>query len=390
MSSVSDAVLVGMGALAAAVWLAALAATVRAVVVLPRMHALPIPAREWPRLSVVRPACNEAERLAAATRTTLAMDYPDLQVVLVDDRSTDDTPAIVEALAADLGVVAVHVDALPAGWLGKLNALQRGVERADGDWLLFADADAHFAPGTAQRAIAYADAQALDFVSVLPGVERADFLADATFSSANALLALGTRPWKIERDEHTIAATGAFMLVRRTAFERTPGFEWLRLEVADDFGLCLLIKRHGGRAGFLVAPNCVRLTWYASFAELTEAMQKNFFAIAGRFSPARCVVQVVALIALALGPFLPLFALSSPWALPVALAALGASAANGLLTAWWTDRPLLSAALPSIGLLATAFVVARAAIVGVRQGGIIWRGVLYRTEDLRDVQHVRL
>lgn len=377
-----------LGALAGLCWLVVLAATVRGVLSLPRLSHLAVGDRDWPRVSLVRPACNEASRLEDATRQALALDYPDLQVVLIDDRSTDETPAIIDRLAEDERVEVAHVTALPAGWLGKLNAMRLGVERADGDWLLFADADSHFAPKTLQRAIGWADDREIDFVSVLPGVERADFLADAVFSAANGLLCASTRPWRIDRDDETIAATGAFMLVRRTAFERTPGFEWLRLEVADDFGLCLMIKRHGGRAGFLVAPRSVRLLWYDSFADMAVSMQKNFFAISGRFSVARCLVQAALLVLLALGPFAPLFA-DSPWSLPVAVFAIAASSANGLLVAWWSDRPWLTAALPAIGLLATAFIVVRSAVVGARQGGIIWRGVLYRTEDLRGAQRVK-
>ena len=376
-------ILTGLG------WLVALAATVRGVLSLPRMQDLEFPERHWPRVSLVRPACNEAARLEDATRQALSLDYPDLQVVLIDDRSTDETPEIVDRLAKDERVVAIHVTELPDGWLGKLNALRLGVQAADGEWLLFADADSHFAPETLQRSIAWADHHAIDFVSVLPGVERADVLADATFSAANGLLCAGTKPWRIAHDDDTIAATGAFMLVRREAFERTPGFEWLRLEVADDFGLCLMVKRHGGRAGFIVASKSVRLRWYDSYREMAVSMQKNFFAITGRFSPTRCLLHAVALVIFALGPFAPLLA-DSPWSPIIATVAIGAGLLNGLIVAWWTDRPILTAALPWLGLLTTAFIVVRSALVGQQNGGIFWRGVLYPTELLREEQRVRL
>lgn len=381
--------LLGLGAITGILWLGALIATLRGVMSVPRMRDVEVSDRDWPRISLVRPACNEGLRLEAATQQALSLDYPDLQVVLINDRSTDETPAIIDQLAGDERVVAVHVSELPDGWLGKLNAMEQGVKHADGEWLLFADADSHFAAGTLQRAVTYADRAEVDFVSVLPGVEHADFLADASFSAANAFLCAGLQPWKIERDDTTIAGTGAFMLVRRTAFERTPGFEWLKLEVSDDFGLCLMIKQHGGRAAFLVAPKSVRLTWYASFGEMVTSMQKNFFAISGRFSGARCLLQAIVLVMLAVGPFAALFA-DSAWSLPVGLVGIGASVLNGLIVAWWTDRPIVTALLPWLGLLATAFIVIRSAIIGVRNGGIIWRGVLYRTEDLRDVQRVKL
>lgn len=387
-----DGVLIGVGAVTSVVWLAALAASLRAIRSVPRLDDLPLPERRWPTVSLVRPACNEAESLETSTRSALAGGYPDLQLVLVDDRSDDATPALVDRLAAEEErVVGVHVDELPDGWLGKLNAMQRGVEHADGEWLLFADADSHFAPGALRRAIAWADEREVDFVSVLPGVERADLFADAVFSVANALLPLATTPWRIEHDDDTVAATGAFLLTRRVAFERTPGFEWLRLEVSDDFGLCLMIKRFGGKAGFLVAPRSVRLTWYGDFGEMVRSMQKNFFGIAGRFSVPRCLVQAAATTILAVGPFLPLLAAGRVrWAFGVAGVGIGASLLDGVLVGRWTDRPMLSAVLPWFGLILTAGIVVRSAIVGARQGGIVWRGTLYRSDDLRDAQRVRL
>ena len=103
-----------------------------------------------------RPACNEAAHLESAARTILDQDYPQLEIILVDDRSSDGTGALIDLLAReDARVKAIHIDKLPDGWLGKVHALQRGVERAEGEWLLFTDADVHFAPTMLRRAVAY-------------------------------------------------------------------------------------------------------------------------------------------------------------------------------------------------------------------------------------------
>src|SRR6185369_2740694 len=108
--------------------------------------------------SVVVPACNEARTIERALTSLLAQDYPDLEIVLVDDRSSDETGAIIEHLAAsDRRISAIHVRELPAGWLGKVHALQRGLERARGELVLFTDADIHFAPGALRRAVAWVE-----------------------------------------------------------------------------------------------------------------------------------------------------------------------------------------------------------------------------------------
>ncbi len=373
------------------VWLSAAVATAYGMLAIPRLASVPIDERNaWPRVTVVSPACNEDERVDDALRSVLALAYPELRIVAVDDRSTDRTGEILDELASsDPRLTALHVDHLPDGWLGKLNALRIATETADGEWLLFMDADTHLEAGTLRRAISYMDRDGVDFLSVLPQTRSAGWLGDAAFHVAYAMLCLTSRPWKI-RDARSkaIAATGAFMLARKSVFDQTPGFEWLKLEVGDDFGLCLMMKEHGGRCDFLCGRGAVSLTWYASFREMSHAMQKNFFAITGRFSPARMTIQIAVLVWLAL---FPLLALSGPpWLLAAALAGLAMQIASAALGALWSGRTLAPSLLAPLGLLLTAYIVGRAAIVGVRQGGISWRGVLYPSELLKPAQRVKL
>jgi cellulose synthase/poly-beta-1,6-N-acetylglucosamine synthase-like glycosyltransferase len=99
------------------------------------------------RVSILVAARNEAEKMPGAIATLLALDYPSYEIVAADDRSEDSTGAILEAAARkDARVIPVRVDSLPSGWLGKPHALQRAYERASGEWLVFTDADVHFAP----------------------------------------------------------------------------------------------------------------------------------------------------------------------------------------------------------------------------------------------------
>src|SRR4029077_180127 len=106
-------------------------------------------------------------------------------------------------------------------------------------------------------------------------------------ASSRGLIGL-PRPWEATDPRSAKAiGTGAFNLVRRTAFERTPGFEWLRLEVADDIGIGLMMKRFGGRPGLVLGRGQVRCNSYPTFFDAARGLEKNGFAQAARFSPWR-------------------------------------------------------------------------------------------------------
>lgn len=333
--------------------------------------ALRRPAPAGPRaatVTIVTPARDEVDGVTAAVESMLATGA---RVVAVDDRSVDGTGAALDALAGRApGLRVVHVDALPEGWLGKVHALHRGAAEATGDWLLFMDADVRLAPDTLDRVVADAEAHGLDFVSLLPRIESAGFLGDTTFAFALATIGAGTRPWAMpDPDSRAYGATGAFMLARRAVFARSAGFEWLKLEVSDDFGLCLVMKNAGGRCALLDGSALLTLRWYRSLGEIGRRMQKNFFAITGRCQPARCVAHA------AFGAWLAI----SPWIAPAWCGLPGAAALIGaaVVMSRRLGRPRLPALFVHVGALLTAGIILRAAWVGARIGGVEWRGTRY-------------
>ena len=120
-------ILIALLILLSALWIAIFAYLSWALKQLPRFERqTAAPLERWPRLSVIVPACNEAAQLEPAVRTIMAQDYPELEIILVDDRSSDGTGALIDGLAReDARVRAIHIDKLPDGWLGKVHALQR-------------------------------------------------------------------------------------------------------------------------------------------------------------------------------------------------------------------------------------------------------------------------
>jgi len=345
----------------------------------------------WPALGVVIPASNEAETIEPALASLLAQDYPDLQIVVVDDRSTDRTGAIIDRLAAsDPRISRLHVHQIPAGWLGKVHALHRGVERVRGDFVLFTDADIHFAPGALRRSVAWAEAQRLDHLAVLAEVRLRSFWVGICLTSAmRGVLALA-RPWEATDPRSSKAiGTGAFNLVRRSAFERTPGFEWLRLEVADDIGLGLMMKRGGGRPGLVLGTGQVRHDSYPTLHDAVRGLEKNGFAQAARFSPWRGLGLAALGCLGSMGPFVAFLPVGVPWLWVVGMSGLLAFAAASIVFARAFRAPIAVVLLSlPLGDLLMAYIVARATVLGLRRGGLVWRGTTYPTMLLRDGRRV--
>jgi GT2 family glycosyltransferase len=350
------------------------------------LHRLP-PAPATPpesNVSIVSPACNEQDAVAEAVEAMLATGS---EVVMVNDRSSDGTGAVLDAIRHERLTV-VHLDELPAGWLGKVHALHRGTERATGDWLLYADADAMLATDTVARAVAWMDDHGVDFLSLMPRVSSAGFLGDTVMSFAQTMLPLGTRPWAIAgADPNAYGATGAFMLVRRRALDRSEGFPWLRMEVSDDFGLSLLIKQSGGRIALLDGSDAVHLQWYGSLGEMADKLQKNLYAIMCRCRLWRCVAATLGIASLALLPLGLLFGGPAGW---VSLGATALLVLTSVASARRFRRPLLPAFFVHVGALLTAAMTIRACFIGHRIGGIRWRGTHYSAEELDQGRRVLL
>src|SRR5258708_9656701 len=136
----------------------------------------PLPPGDSPLVSVIFAARDEAEKLHRAIETLLAQDYPRFEVVAVNDRSQDQTPAILhEFERAKPNLKIIDIADLPRGWLGKPHALVAGFEQSQGEWLVFTDADVHFAPDVLRRAVALAQERQRDHLSLLASVQMRRF-----------------------------------------------------------------------------------------------------------------------------------------------------------------------------------------------------------------------
>jgi hypothetical protein len=376
------AVLLGFG-----YWLIASALALRAAWTMPVLRDLrPSDPARWPSLSVVIPACNEASSIEGALRSRLTQDYPNLEVVVVEDRSTDATSSIVDRIAAeDPRLKALHIQELPRGWLGKLHALHRGAEAASGEWLLFTDADVHFAPETLRRAVAYCEERGLDFLTAMPEFTPLGSLLDVPISVFVRNVAMGAQAREVEDPASRLAVGGGvFNLVRRSAFEKTPGFSYLKLEVADDVSFGQMMKRGGARCSVVNARGMICLRFYESIAEMARGCEKAGFAVIGRFSHARLLAVTLLYLGLELSPFVALAPLGIPWLPAAGALMIGVALTSTALVNRSFGRSVLPALFSPLGAVLIAVFFLRSGYLAWRRGGVAWRGTLYPTDLLRD------
>jgi hypothetical protein len=360
-----------------------------------RLHSLPslsapsiAELQEWPQLSVVIAACNEADKLEHAARSLLANDYPHLQVAIVDDRSTDGTGQCVDRLAAeDARIVPVHIAALPEGWLGKVNALNRGLGASNGEFVLFTDADVHFAPGTLRKAVACCLHDGIDHLVACPSVWSAGLVVDSMIESfIRQFFTFVLPPWRVnERLPRAFIGVGAFNMVRRSAFEKTEGFEWLRLETADDAGLGLLMARSGARSHVVTAFDDVGLHWYGSVSQMMQGAEKGY-ASGGNCSIVRMVSLAVLGMLLEMSPLAGLLYCllgGVPATRVLGCVTMAAFVAASVVFARWHKGRMLPAILTPLVAPVLAACGLRAGWLGWMRGGITWRGTFYRAKVLR-------
>jgi cellulose synthase/poly-beta-1,6-N-acetylglucosamine synthase-like glycosyltransferase len=343
----------------------------------------PAPDGPPPSLSVVVTARDEAGAIEGTVRSLLGQRHPALEILVVDDRSTDGTAAILDRLAAEAGprLRVIHVASLPEGWLGKCHACHVGAARATGTWILFMDADVTLGgDDLLARTTLLAERLGIDHLPVLPDMRPVGVLQGALLAAFEQALLFHMRFWEMEADRpRGGAGVGAFNLVRRAAYDRVGGHTLLRLEVAEDYKLGMLLKESGARQRLWSGFGLIFCPWHRGAGAVVRGLEKNFFGGTG-YSIATVAWQSLALFVLQAGPAALLLA-GLPWPFLVqqgALLLMLRSASRRL-----GRSPLaLWIAFPAAFLL-LLFAYWNSTVRTLRRGGILWRDTFYPIATLR-------
>lgn len=368
----------------ALLWAAATANALRKLPQIPDVldETFAAPCANQPLIAVIVPARNEAADIEATLRSLMAAENVRLEIIAVDDRSTDATGAIMDRLAAEDGrVSALHISELPAGWMGKTHAMAMAAARATAPWLLFTDGDVLFAKDTLLRAINFAESERADHVVIFPTLILKGVGERAMIAFFQGVSALFSRFWRIpiEGAKESLGV-GAFNLIRADVYRGIGGFKALRMEVLEDLRLGFEVKRQGFRQRVAFGRDLVRVRWVVGTFGMVRNITKNFFA-AFRFRVSLTLVACCGLVVVCLGPFA---ALAGDWwmrgATAVTLLALIAlyryyRQYTGI-AAWYAFTFPFAACL-------VLYAVLRSMLLTLVRGGVVWRGTHYPLAELR-------
>ena len=345
---------------------------------------LPEGFRKWPKVSIIVAACNEERSIDEAIHSLLTIKYPDYEIITVNDRSTDGTGRILDTIHQQNPSVRVkHIEELPEGWLGKNHALYQGARQAQGEWLLFTDADVVFEPHALTIAMSHVLRHGYDHLALAPRMISSRFWLRGLIFLFMFNLMLFFRPQYAKNprsDAHM--GVGAFNLIRSDVYQAIGTHEAIRMRPDDDLKLGERVKRAGFKQDFGLAEEILRVEWYPSIRDMMRGLEKNTMA-PFEYRTSLLLVGLVPLAALYLLPFVGPF-VTNGWTRGIYAIMFFCCLFYFSLHDRFSLRSVVYYLLFPILVSLFIYMLGRAAILTWKRGGIVWRGTLYPLEVLKE------
>ncbi len=238
----------------------------------------------YPFISVLVPARNEENNILGCIESLLQSDYPRMEIIVLDDNSTDKTFEKAEKLSStEKRLRVIKGKKLPQGWTGKNWSCHQLSEVARGEWLLFTDADTRHTP----RSISVALASALDsesgFLTCIPGLVAKTW-SERLFMPIIHFAFLALIPFKllnISKDSRLPLGIGPFILIKNDCYLRCGGHESIKGKIVDDIALAKKVKQEKGKISVIDGTDIVSLRFYTSFKSLWKGFSKNCYGALG-------------------------------------------------------------------------------------------------------------
>lgn len=349
---------------------------------LPRIEPVSEPLAAYPFVSVCVPARDEERDIEACLTSLLNQDYPNFEVIVVDDNSTDNTPVIIGSLQKRYpNLVVLQGTELPSDWYGKPFALHQAQLQAQGELLLFTDADPVFQPFALTTAVDLMQKHQLDMLSLLPGAEFGSFWEGVVQPVVFAFIAALTRFRKVNDPESPAAmGIGAFLLLQRAVYDRVGGHESLKQAILEDVGMARQVKQAGAKIMIAGGKKIYAIRMYHSLREIWTGWRKNLF-LAMKKSIFKSFYYILCVLGFAFTPWL--LAGVSLWVgaglaeHALALAALGLVLMTSLSLCHELNLGKRYALLFPLGALVLAAIMINSMVHVLFRGGAEWRGRTY-------------
>lgn len=267
------------------------------------------PPHDAPMISVCIPARNEERNIRACVTAALAQDYPNVEVIVLDDRSTDATPQILADIATrDSRLHPISGSDLPGGWAGKPHALFQASAVARGEWLCFVDADTFLAQGALSSCYSKAMETKADLFTILTFQITGSFWEKVVLPLVLTALSAGFSPRKVNDPKRKDAiANGQFILVQRSVYDAIGGHQRIKDSIVEDKAIAEQAKWNGYRLIIADGSKIARTRMYTSLPEMWEGWTKNIY-LGLRDQKSLIVLGVFGAFLLAIGAvFLPIW-----------------------------------------------------------------------------------
>jgi glycosyltransferase involved in cell wall biosynthesis len=341
------------------------------------------PEKELPGVSVIIPARNEQAQIRNALTTLLQSTGVRLELIAVNDRSTDGTGQIMDEVAAtDPRLRVVHVTELPVGWLGKNHAMHLGSQAASQELLLFTDGDILYEPRAIEAAVRHFQSEKLQHLCLLPKMIPGSVLENVLVCFFGLAFATGMQIYLIRtRWPLAYAGVGAFNLVNAEFYRSLGGHHPIAMDVLDDVKLGKMIKKNGGASDFQMADDWLSVRWQPSLWGVVTGLEKNGFASLNYSVRALLFTTLIFFVTM-LYPCLAFFVLplstAVGWIATACIWHLAFAFMVYPLPGSWKLMPLFM-----FGPSLMAFAYWRSAFITLRQGGVKWRDSFYPLKQLR-------
>lgn len=235
------------------------------------------------KISIIVPARNESRNIRHCIEGILSQSYPDFEVIVVDDRSEDDTLQILQGLsesrlASGKNLRIIHGEKLPPGWAGKPHALQQGAESAKGDWLCFVDADTFARPNMLMSAYTAARTLDADLFTMVTHQILGTFWEKVILPLVFTGLSFGFPPARVNDPTKPDAiANGQFILIKVSVYWAVGGHQAVKGCIDEDKALAELMKKTGHRLIMADGRGLAQTRMYSTFIEMWEGWTKNIY-----------------------------------------------------------------------------------------------------------------